>query len=126
MNIMNLIGKPFKYGGRGPAEYDCWGLCIEVCKRVGIVLPDINTPDSATLRKVAFLTAKDELFKPLERPKPFCLVVFEIRPNIWHAGVVLEDCWRFIHIARKRMVVIERIDNVQWQRKFKGYYEYAG
>ena len=125
-NLMDLIGKPFQYGGRGPDEYDCLGLCIEIYKRLGISLPDINTPDSASLRETTFLTGKDEMFECLEKPKPFCFVAFKIRPHIWHAGIVLEDCWHFIHIARKKMVVIERLDNVQWQHKFDKFYEYKG
>lgn len=125
MNTNDLIGKPFEYGGRGPDKYDCWGLCVEISKRAGIFLPDINTPKSTLMRGATFLTTKDRIFEPLKKPEPFCLVAFEIGPKLWHAGVVLENCRHFIHIMRKRMVVIERLDNVQWKRRFKGYYSLA-
>ena len=36
----DLIGKPYKKNGRGPDSYDCYGICIEVCKRIGTKLPE--------------------------------------------------------------------------------------
>lgn len=32
----DLIGKPYKPRATGPDAYDCWGLCVEVLKRLGI------------------------------------------------------------------------------------------
>lgn len=32
----DLIGKPYKPRGTGPDAYDCWGICVEVLKRLGI------------------------------------------------------------------------------------------
>lgn len=32
----DLIGKPYKPHATGPNAFDCWGLCVEVLKRLGI------------------------------------------------------------------------------------------
>ena len=32
----DLIGKPYEPHGTGPEAFDCWGLCVEVLKRLGI------------------------------------------------------------------------------------------
>lgn len=36
----DLVGKPFAKMGRGPDQYDCWGVVIEVARRVGKTVPD--------------------------------------------------------------------------------------
>ena len=42
----DLIGKPFRTGARGPAEYDCLGLTLEGLRRLGIVYErDWDVPD---------------------------------------------------------------------------------
>jgi len=36
MKYDDLIGKPFKFGARGPEYYDCFGLAKEIFRRHGI------------------------------------------------------------------------------------------
>ena len=36
VDITDLVGKPFLHCGRGPDAYDCFGLVLEVLRRVGI------------------------------------------------------------------------------------------
>lgn len=43
-DLNDLIGRPYRYGARGPAEFDCWGLVLEVRRRLGLATP----PDFAT------------------------------------------------------------------------------
>ena len=40
INVFDLIGLPYQENGRGPEEYDCYGLAIEVEKRFGKKLRD--------------------------------------------------------------------------------------
>ena len=42
MMFDDLIGKPFETNGRGPGGYDCYGLCLEVCHRLNIKLPELE------------------------------------------------------------------------------------
>lgn len=44
---VDLIGLPFKSRGRGPDEYDCFGLVMEIYRRRGIVIPDLYYGDNA-------------------------------------------------------------------------------
>ena len=39
IDVNDLIGKPYKLGGTGPYQYDCWGLVREVYHRLGRDLP---------------------------------------------------------------------------------------
>ena len=42
----DLLTVPFKKGGRDKTGLDCYGLCIELCKRTGRTLPDFTTFDT--------------------------------------------------------------------------------
>lgn len=122
---IDLLGKNFKPTGRGPDVYDCYGLAIEVCKRQGIVLPDIYSEVEAELIHLQIVenTTTTSTFNRLEKPEPFCLVTFTIHPPyVSHIGVVLADCKRFIHILARRKVTIERLDSPDWVRRVVGYY----
>jgi cell wall-associated NlpC family hydrolase len=39
-----LVGLPFQAGARGPAAFDCWGLVLELRRRLGLPVP----PDVAS------------------------------------------------------------------------------
>ena len=45
--IADLIGKPYRDNGRGPDAYDCYGLAIEVERRAGYKLNDVQYTDHA-------------------------------------------------------------------------------
>lgn len=38
-DLNDLIGRPFVRGGRGPDGFDCWGLVLEVRRRLRLPLP---------------------------------------------------------------------------------------
>lgn len=41
MDIEDLLGKPYKEHGRGNGGYDCYGIAIEVERRLGHYLRDV-------------------------------------------------------------------------------------
>jgi len=140
-NFTDLIGKTFKYNTFGPNDYDCYGLCQEVCKRGGIDLPDqskfleLHTPypeyevrgtdRTALVDKCFDALAKTNWFEKLDEPEPFCIIVFKSGPYIsGHIGVVI-DKNRFIHTYPKKNCCIERLDNPLWQKKIEGFYRYV-
>ena len=117
----DLIGKPFEYGGRGPVGYDCYGLAMEVYKRRGINLKEYYSPDNLSIIGNLVEDGKED-FIPLEKPEPFCFVLFRVPKYTTHIGVVLPDCKRFIHVSRGKNVSIERLDHIIWKTKISGYY----
>ena len=124
LNFNNLIGKPFNHGSKGPDSYDCYGLCREVLRRVGIYIPDKDRFEDLTMRHSAIEQGKSQYTK-LEGPEPFSMVTFKLRGNyVTHMGIVLEDGRRFIHILKSRCVAIERLDNIVWKAKIDGFYKY--
>jgi len=125
MDYSDLLKVPWKEGGRDLNGLDCWGLCLEVCRREGIPLPQVDTPqDLAGLSELILKMSTD--FEILWNPEPFCLVGIKSKGRfVDHVGVVLEDCQRFIHCSRSRgSVAVERLDAPVWHRLIAGYYRW--
>lgn len=128
-DYQKYLGAPFKYGGKSIEEgFDCYNLCREIYKERGIELPEYaysSNPDNTLIHQL--INNGKELFIKIEKPEPYCFVLFSLRPPYaTHLGVVLDDCLRFIHILAKRSVAVERLDSIIWQRRIEGYYRYVG
>lgn len=122
INWMNYLGKPYRFGGRGPEAYDCWGLARAIYRDLGIELPEFESMDEPAERQAqADLAAPS--FAALDKPSPLCLVAIRIHPRfVTHVGVVTEDRARFCHITKGANVTIERLDAPLWAKRIAGYY----
>jgi probable lipoprotein NlpC len=120
--LSDLIGLPFKDGGRGPEQYDCWGLVREVYCRYGVNLPDypISAMDAVKIGNQMAQEKPDwlEVYEPLPVP---CLVVIRLACGSWanHVGVYIGN-GRFIHAYKTTGVVIDRIK--RWRSSIVGFY----
>lgn len=121
--VDDLVGLPYQRGGRGPDAYDCYGLCLVVAQRAGIVIPEIPTPTTNRDRNDLFASTR-EIWTKLSKPEPFCMAVFKIKRN-WHAGVVLPDLQRFIHVMAGIRVTVSQLNNFRWRQRFDGYYIFS-
>jgi hypothetical protein len=45
--LNDLIGKPFRMGAKGPDFYSCYGLLLEVYRRMGVALPNVDNSNIA-------------------------------------------------------------------------------
>lgn len=126
LQYVDLLGKEFEYGGRGPDKYDCYGLVMEVRNRVGLPTPDeyFSCKDPIVISS-NYDDAITKYFIRLTNPQPYCFVGFIIRPPyMTHIGVVLPNLYQFIHILPKVRVAIERLDAICWKHRIVGFYEY--
>lgn len=131
IDINDLIGKPFKGGARGPNEYDCWGLAIEVQKRAGKYLPNfsISGPVCLSFHKIIASTIEEEVikdrWKELDKPEDLCLIIFKSHPYfVQHIGTYLGND-KYIHTTKNSGVLIDRITNPIKRQKIRGYYKYV-
>ena len=121
----DLIGKPFEFGSRGPNTFDCYRLCMEVYKRLGIELPDYPTSFGNYTEDNETYDSGKANFIRLEKPEPFCLATFMIiKPFVSHIGVVLEDCCSFINTSLNRAVNIEQLNSARWRGRLDGFWKY--
>jgi len=105
-DIQDLIGKPYAHGARGPEEYDCWGLCVEIYKRGGIVLPDYTVKHLTHAQTTALILghAQDRA-DWIVTPQNWCFV-FDQRDG--HIGLYYRD--KVIHCARIIGCIAQRLD----------------
>jgi len=129
IDLSDLIGRPYKAGGRGPANYDCWGICIAAAARASIMLPDIDVPDGDELKGKAIADQKQNNFRKIGSARPYAIALFRIIDDDgqikWHVGLVLENCRSFIHTTGKMGCNISSLTDPVWRLFLEGFYEPA-
>lgn len=127
MKIDDLFAAVFKDGGRGPREYDCFGLFEELCRRRGMELPPEENPLGEAEKSLAIAAAIERgEWEKLDGPEAGCGVAFCVAPPfVSHIGMVLDDASTFIHIRRGSNVSVERLDSPRWAQRIVGFYRYV-
>ena len=122
----DLLGKPFEYGGRGPATFDCYGLAVELYRRSGIALPDYASTDLASRQSAGFIHGAEHYFEIVAQPQPLDIILFQVVPRfITHCGIYLEH-GRFIHIMQRTSVAVEELSGPVWDHRSRGIYRFRG
>lgn len=119
----DLIGVPFRYGGRDPKEaLDCYGLLMELYRRAyRIELPDYTSPTSAA-EISALMRGQLHLWQPVDDVEPG-VVLFMRLGRFTHVAMYLGDD-EFIHTSEVTGGVCrERLSN--WINRIEGLYRYA-
>ncbi len=118
LDYQDLLGCEFKEHGRGEdRKYDCYGLSMAVLKRVGIELPEFEYVIRHELINNLINKEKESITVKIEKPEPYCLIIFKTHPLFSdHFGVVLDDCKSFIHIRRNSTVCVQRLSDEKWKR----------
>ena len=140
----DLIGKPFAYGGRGPEEFDCFGVIKELLRRDGIAVPDYDTADAQATIEALFSREQRLYWRPCEAEEGSwyidlerngslarhhytkgAVVLFRILGLGSHVGYVTGPN-TFVHTweGARLGVLTERIDD--WEHRIIGFYRYVG
>lgn len=108
----DLIGKPYKEHGRGLDGYDCYGVCMKVCERIGIKLPEVDELSS------------EPFYKP-EKPQLGDIVLINAGVER-HVGVMLDRLQLLtVYSTGRRGVHRMRIDHPWIKDRILGIYRYA-
>jgi len=126
VNIDDMIGKPFVWGGRGPDSYDCGGVVNEVLNRIGIIYPDEVTPSIEASAYDKLKQHKNNYWKrqSIEGLPDAKMGVLMQNGETWHVGIVLDMFGNFIHIREKSHVCINNTTSSPWKHFILGYYIY--
>lgn len=122
----DLLGKPFKYGGRGPDVYDCYGLVVELARRQQIIFPDYTSTDDPGLQGSLFADGAERYFDCVANPQPMDIALFMMRRGHWHCGMVVDGYSRFVHILENGVVSCEELHDPVWQPRLVGVYRWRG
>lgn len=125
------IGKPWRMASDGPEAFDCWGLVVEIQRRLyGRNLETIQV-DPQNLR-LLIQTIRDHPvrldWKPTLYPKEGDVALLRQSRHPVHVGVWLEvDGGGILHAAQERGVVFQNMRSLLlngWQ--IENFYEYTG
>lgn len=121
--MINLIGKPFKDGARGPDAFDCWGLVMVALRHYGYELPDYHISAFASAAIGAEISSAQKTWEEITEPVPGCVVVmrFGRSATINHIGVYI-GAGQFMHARDKTGVCIERVENPVFKQLIQGYF----
>lgn len=120
----DLIGTPFRYGGRVLADggLDCYGVVVEMHRREGKLLPVRSVSEDHTLIH-ALMASQMNVWQKLTGPKAGAVVLFRIKRLPCHIGYMLNE-FEFIHAWEGSHACVERLSN--WEKRIEGFYEYVG
>ena len=128
IDISNLIGVPFKSRGRSIHDgFDCWGLVIEVFRRININLPDfyIDAYDSFEIDKTRNIFESN--WEKVKKPDMGIVIGLNfdrMAPDITqHFGVCLDNR-KFIHVVEGSGVIITQLNHAFFKNIIAGYYKW--
>lgn len=112
------LGKPYRYGAKGPKAFDCAGFARYVYQKFGIDLPGGSQPQYAKGRKI-----KDP--KKLQRGDLVFWQGREANGRVGHTGIVTEvdtntGRFRFIHAATSSGVIFSYSNEAYYARRYVG------
>lgn len=118
---VDLLQCRFAKRGRGPNEFDCYGLVMELHRRRGITIPDYSSPEDQ--HAIAMLMDKEAkvLWEPCGR-EPGAVALFKILGLGSHVGYVLDQQY-FLHCWEGSAGVV-REKHSAWEKRLIGYYKY--
>ena len=127
----DIIGKPFVDGGRGPDEFDCWGVVVFTYARLGVDLPHyaISAHDSAAIS--LNFGRERSIWKEIEpghaaHPDVLAFRMDSRNPEfITHIGIYLEH-GKFLHCLEKTGVIVSRLNDPYFSQRFAGAYSWTG
>jgi len=124
-DVSDLVGKPFKWGGRGPDFYDCVGICMEVARRAKVPWPEGDTPEDKNVGLALFEKHMRDWKKVqvVGLPEPGLTVLMRIE-DAWHVGMLISKYGEFIHIVDLHKVIISSINDPLWKGFILGFYTY--
>lgn len=120
----DLIGVKFKYGGRGPETFDCWGLVQECHRRWhGVELPDYRSTASPERNAALMASEGQKLWQQLPGIEPGSILLIRVKRYGAHVGFA-HSRTRFLQALEGFGVIESRA--ARFERQILGAYRYVG
>jgi cell wall-associated NlpC family hydrolase len=101
---VDLLGKPYRSGAKGPDSFDCSGLVHYVYKQFNVVLP--GSTDG--LNKVGSTVAREYVSSG-------DLVIFNMG-KVLHVGIMINRS-DFVHASKSRGVAVDSVNLNYWNKR---------
>jgi len=117
MNTEEYLGLDYK-------EYDCYDFASyvyekELNKRLPSFDYDVNDKNSIAVN----LSKGKPLFKQVDKPEKYCLVLLKTEYSSRHIGVMI-DSRRFIHMIKNSSPVVSSIRDNEYSGNILGFFKY--
>jgi cell wall-associated NlpC family hydrolase len=126
--ILSLIGLPFRWGGRGPDAYDCWGLVSACLQSLDLpVPPDLMAPtdtEEDTTKTIEQEIASQRWLR-VNPPRPGDVAAMSSHTRIHHLGLFTP--WGVLHTSNKSRAILSseaQLRRMGYRRM--EYYRWAG
>jgi len=107
-SALELQGRPFKNGARGPDAFDCSGFVYFVFRQHNVFLP----PPAESQGRAGYGVDREGI-------QPADLVLFRIDGSL-HIGIIINS-GEFVHASKSRGVAIDKIDTNYWRGHLLGF-----
>jgi len=126
-DVSDLIGKPFAEFGRGPDAYDCYGVWIEVRKRLQLPAIDVGSLAISLSEAIAEKIQNSKwMFQKVDREEVGDLVLFRgVAGMNTHIGAVIAH-GVFLHGAAGIGIHRSKLNNPLYRDRIEGIYRYVG
>lgn len=115
---LDLLGKPFKAGARGPEAYDCVGVLLAIQHRLGHPLP------AYTSDLWGLAAARGDTWDRVTDPKPGDAILIRSSSPPWHVGVVCGGGYMIHAHCDAGAVTRVRYDAHPWHKRIEGFYRW--
>ncbi len=126
--IQKYLGIVYQHHGRDLSGLDCYGLILKIFEDQGVRLWDIHEDYDqqwSWMGKNLFIENYAREWEKVTNPIFLDVVCFKNGKGVVnHAGVMLGEN-KFIQ-AVKAGVVVSRLTDREWQKRFVGLYRYKG
>lgn len=111
IELADLIGIPFKVHGRDKTGMDCYGLLIEISKRLGVNFPDAfyNSVDNSSKENTYNFLYENLPLEKINELEKYCVISMFMGGKFSHVGVYLGQ-GKFIHSTENCGVCIQNIN----------------
>lgn len=128
MKIQDLIGIPYKSGGRELDGADCWGIVVLASRLLyDNLIPQYNghydDSEDQNQTRATMLYRFDWMEVPLAAIMPGDVLVLKVLGQPTHAGIYIGDR-KMLHSLARRDSCIERIDSDTWKNRIEGVYRW--
>lgn len=109
-----VLGAAFEWGARGPKSFDCWGLVVNVRKRLGLKTPDdwVNEPENfIAISKIMMEQSQLSSWKIVETPQPGNVMALSKNKIYHHAGILTP--WGILHVSRGFGALIQDLSAIK-------------
>jgi cell wall-associated NlpC family hydrolase len=125
--IADLTGIPFLDRGRDyRVGLDCWGLVMEVYRRLGVKLPNylINCEDVDAINDT--YQKEKLLWIPTDKPEFPDIIALRFNESKMNHVAVYIGNGEFLHARSRSNSSIESLNHVYWKRAVEGFYKWGG